>query len=211
MYFPIYLFQFPTSPAPTRPRCLCPCRPRSILQDNGRQVFQLADSHRGWTWWCEQVWQRGPSQPRPCAKSLHYPAESTSWHSQPLRWTRNTHCHSPQSLTQAFYFFFLKSCSKFAAKMAARIFKCVFNKLEPYSKKQNSKTSETKTLKLLFAGRAAKETGGRAVIGWTRWARRHIYSISHVVAPVSVWRRTCRGERPIFYLWPARPPSSSSS
>lgn len=75
---------------------------------------------------------------------------------------------TPRKVSHKLFIFFLKSRSKFAAKMAARIFRCVFDKLVPYSKKQNTKTSETKTFKLLFVGRAAKETGGRALIGWRR-------------------------------------------
>lgn len=37
------------------------------------------------------------------------------------------------------------------------------------------------------------------------WARQHICSISHIAAPVSAWRRTCRGEcsRPIFFSAPS--------
>lgn len=42
------------------------------------------------------------------------------------------------------------------------------------------------------------------------WARQHIYSISHIAALVSAWRRTCAGERPIFYLSAALPPPHPS-
>lgn len=211
MYFPIYLFQFPASPASTRPRCLCPCRPRSILQDNGRQVFQLADSHRGWTWWCEQVWQRGPSQPRPCAKSLHYPAESTSWHSQPLRWTRNTHCHSPQSLTQAFYFFFWSRGPSLPPKWQLAFSNvCLINSCRTQKNKTQKRARQKRSNCFLWDVRLRR----RAAEPWLAGRGEHAGTFTALVT----WWLRCRSDGgpaeendPFSISGPPPPPLSSSS